>query len=73
MPPSVIPAADEAQDRDEEAASGVDVSLLRDRLRLTVTERWERNFEALKLVEAFRKADHARRAADPQSAGGGER
>jgi hypothetical protein len=42
--------------------TGVDLTLLRERLKLTVTERWERNFRALELVEAFREAGRARRA-----------
>jgi hypothetical protein len=45
--------------------SGVDLSLLRERLRLSVTERWQRNFEALRTVEAFREAGHARRTERP--------
>jgi hypothetical protein len=41
--------------------SGVDLSLLRERLTLIVTERWQRNFDALRVVEAFREAGRARR------------
>jgi elongation factor P--beta-lysine ligase len=44
--------------------SGVDLTLLRERLKLTVTERWEQNFQALELVEAFREAGRAKRARD---------
>ena len=41
--------------------SGVDLTLLRERLKLTVTERWERNRQALEAVEAFREAGRAQR------------
>lgn len=42
--------------------SGIDVTLLRERLKLTVTERWEDNARALAFVEALREASRARRA-----------
>lgn len=45
--------------------SGVDLSLLRHNLNLTVTERWEQNRQALKAVEAFREAGNARRRSNP--------
>jgi hypothetical protein len=41
--------------------TGIDLTLLKERLKLTVTERWERNCQALKTVEAFREAGRARR------------
>lgn len=41
--------------------SGVDLTLLRRNLKLTVTERWEENRRALKAVEAFQEAGNARR------------
>ena len=42
--------------------SGVDLTLLRHNLRLTPTERWEQNFRALTMRDAFREAGRARRA-----------
>ena len=48
--------------------SGIDLTLLRERLKRSVTERWEDNARALQTVEAFREARHAQRAADPRSA-----
>jgi hypothetical protein len=48
--------------------SGIDLTLLRGRLKHTVTERWEDNARALKLVEELR-ASHVRRAADSASTG----
>ena len=45
----------------------IDLTLLRERLKLTVTERWRQNFRALEVVEAFREAGRARRANDPES------
>ncbi len=48
--------------------SGVDLTLLRERLKLTVTERWERNAEALKMVQAFREAGRVRRGETAESA-----
>ena len=50
--------------------SGVDLTLLKARLALTVTERWEDNARALEFVEALRKAKHVERAADPSAAAG---
>jgi hypothetical protein len=47
-----------------QSESGVDLTLLKENLRLTPTERWQKNFRALELVEAFREAGRARRAAD---------
>ena len=41
--------------------SGVDLTLLRKNLALTVTQRWEKNFQALKTVKAIREAGRARR------------
>jgi hypothetical protein len=49
--------------------SGVDLTLLDSRLKLSVTERWERNFQALALVEAFREAGRAKRAERCQASG----
>jgi hypothetical protein len=40
--------------------SGVDLTLLRRNLKLTVTERWEQHARALRMVEAFRKAARVR-------------
>jgi hypothetical protein len=45
--------------------SGVDLTLLRENLKLTVTERWEANAQSLETVEAFRKASRDQRPADP--------
>ena len=50
--------------------SGVDLTLLKARLALTVTERWEDNSRALEFVEALRKAKHVERAADFSAAAG---
>ena len=41
--------------------SGVDLTLLRKNLKLTATQRWEKNFQALKIVNAMREAGRARR------------
>ena len=41
--------------------SGVDLTLLRKNLKLTATQRWEKNFQALKIVETMREAGRARR------------
>ncbi len=41
--------------------SGVDLTLLRKNLALTVTQRWEKNFQALKTVQAMREAGRDRR------------
>ncbi|HUY36811.1 MAG TPA: hypothetical protein VMV69_29020 [Pirellulales bacterium] len=45
--------------------SGVDLTLLKRRLAMTPTERWEENSQALHMVEAFREAGRVRRAANP--------
>ena len=37
--------------------SGIDLTLLRERLKMTVTERLQANARALKLVEAMRRRD----------------
>jgi hypothetical protein len=44
--------------------SGVDLTLLKKNLKLTVTQRWEKNFQALKTVQAMREAGRARRNRD---------
>ena len=49
--------------------SGIDLTLIRQRLRLTVTERWERNARALELVEVFRKARRVTRGRSPSPPG----
>ena len=48
--------------------SGVDLTLLRKNLALTVTQRWEKNFQALKTVKAMREAGRARRNGDAAQA-----
>ena len=48
--------------------SGVDLTLLRENLKHTVTERWERNAEALAFIEEVRRARHAQPQADPPTA-----
>jgi hypothetical protein len=40
--------------------SGVDLTLLRHNLKLTVTQRWEQHARALKMVQAFREAVRVR-------------
>ncbi len=45
--------------------SGIDLTLLKRRLAMTPTERWEENSQALQMVEAFREAGRVRRAANP--------
>lgn len=50
--------------KDVYSENGVDLTLLRERLKLTVTERWERNSQALQLVQAFQEAGRAQRARD---------
>ena len=42
--------------------NGVDLTLLRQNLKLVVTARWEQNLRALEVVEAFREAGRVRRA-----------
>ena len=44
--------------------SGVDLTLLKKNLKLTVTQRWEKNFQALKTVKVMREAGRARRNRD---------
>jgi hypothetical protein len=39
--------------------SGIDVTLLRKRLKMTITERWQANASGLEVVEAFRNAKPA--------------
>jgi len=36
--------------------SGIDLTLLRENLKLTVTERWERNAAAAEFIQGFRGA-----------------
>src|SRR5437867_2669152 len=45
-----------------QSESGVDLTLLRHNLHLTVTARWEQHFRALRMVEAFREAGQVRRS-----------
>ena len=47
------------------AESGVDLTLLKERLKQSVTERWEDNFRVMEFIEALRKAKHAQRPGDP--------
>jgi hypothetical protein len=49
--------------------SGVDLTLLRERLKMTVTERWQANARALQVVEAMHNAKHAQRRSDSSVAG----
>ena len=49
--------------------TGVDLSRLKANLKLTVTERWERNFQALEGAEAFREAGRAQRQRGVAKAG----
>jgi hypothetical protein len=49
-------------DEKVQSESGVDLTLLRHNLHLTVTERWEQHFRALRMVEAFREAGRVRRS-----------
>ena len=51
-----------ASPSDTGAETGIDITLLQERLKLTVTERWERNFQAVEVLKAFREAGRARRA-----------
>ncbi len=44
--------------------TGVDLTLLRERLKMTITERWEANARALEFVEAFRKVNRDQRPTD---------
>jgi len=49
--------------------SGIDLTLLRERLRLTETERWQENGRALRLVEELRRAGDAGRDNNSTSPG----
>jgi hypothetical protein len=47
--------------------SGIDLTLLRENRKLTVTDRWEQNLRALQMVEAFREAGRVRRSSHAQA------
>ena len=47
--------------------SGIDLTLLTERLKMTITERWQANARALEVVEAFRNAKPAQCQTDLQS------
>ena len=47
--------------------SGIDLTLLRENLKLTVTQRWERNQRAIEFVEGFRKARRVAQSRDPST------
>jgi len=49
--------------------SGIDLTLLRERLKMTVTERWQANTRALHFVEAMRNAKHAQCRSNSSVAG----
>ena len=49
--------------------SGVDLTLLRERLKMTVTERWQANGRAIQVMEAMRNAKHAQCRNNPPIAG----
>ena len=49
--------------------SGIDLTLLRERLKMTVTERIQANARALRVVEAVRNAQSARCRANPSVVG----
>ena len=48
--------------------SGVDLTLLKRNLALTPTERWEENFRAVQMMEAFQEAGRVERARIAQAA-----
>ena len=51
------------------SATGVDLTLLRHNLNLTPTQRWQQNFQALRLVESLRESGRALRACSAAPAG----
>ncbi|MGO9114114.1 MAG: hypothetical protein ACLP9L_33275 [Thermoguttaceae bacterium] len=48
--------------------SGIDLTLLRERLKMTVTKRFQANARALQVVEAMRNAKHAQCRSNPSVA-----
>ena len=49
--------------------SGIDLTLLREWLKMTVTERFQANARALQVVEAMRNAKRAQCRSNPSVAG----